>query len=71
MPKVSTFYCKTTPIKNMGFSQIASCKAQGVIARTSREQKGRFMKSPKYRTSINRKKSRRGNKTGKTSRKKN
>ncbi len=68
MPKMTTFYCKTTPISQMGFSQIASCKAQGIIARTSRENKGRYVKSPKYRTSINRKKISR--RKGKTSRKK-
>jgi len=68
MPKSSPSYCKNTPIKNMGFTQLASCKAQGLIARTSRENKGRYVKSPKYRTSINRKKKSR--RKGKTSRKK-
>jgi hypothetical protein len=68
MPKISTFYCKTTPISKMGFSQIASCKAQGIISRSSRENKGKYVKSPKYRTSINRKKTSR--RKGKTSRKK-
>jgi hypothetical protein len=52
----------------MGFSQIASCKAQGIISRSSRENKGKYVKSPKYRTSINRKKTSR--RKGKTSRKK-
>ena len=52
----------------MGFTQLASCKAQGLIARTSRENKGRYVKSPKYRTRINRKKKAR--RKGKTARKK-
>jgi len=37
-------YCKTTPVKKMGFSQKASCKAQGLIARAD----GKKRKSPKY-----------------------
>ena len=38
----------------MGFSQKASCKAQGLIARSSRNLKGKFVKSqsPKYRKSL-------------------
>ena len=42
-------YCKGTPINKMGFSQIASCKALGFIARTSKSLKRKFIKSPKYR----------------------
>lgn len=34
--------------KPRGFSQIASCKAQGLIARTSRKNKGKYIRSAKY-----------------------
>ncbi len=44
MPRMTARYCKTTPVKNMGFSQKASCKAQGLIARSD----GKKRKSPKY-----------------------
>jgi hypothetical protein len=49
MPKASRTYCIKTPLKKMGFSQRASCKAQGLIKRSS----GKKMKSPKYKFSIN------------------
>lgn len=49
MPKASRTYCIKTSIKKMGFSQRASCKAQGLIKRSS----GKKMKSPKYKFSIN------------------
>lgn len=55
MPKASPQYCKTTPKSKMGFTQIASCKAQGFVARTSRKNKGKKIKSPKYKKSRNRK----------------
>ena len=45
MPRMSREYCKKTPVRKMGFSQKASCKAQGLIARTSRKLKGQFVKS--------------------------
>jgi len=32
-----------------GFSQIASCKAQGLIPRTSKKNKGKYIKSTKYK----------------------
>ena len=48
MPGASRSYCLQTPVKKMGFTQRASCKAQGLIARTSRKFKGRKVKSPKY-----------------------
>ena len=41
-------YCINTPINLMGFSQKASCKAQGLIPRESKSFKGKFIKSPKY-----------------------
>ena len=33
----------------MGFSQIASCKAQGFIKRSSKQYKGKYVISPKYK----------------------
>lgn len=44
MPKASRSYCKSTSVKKMGFSQRASCKAQGLIKRAS----GKRYKSAKY-----------------------
>ena len=44
-------YCKTTSVQKMGFSQIASCKAQGFMKRTSEKQKGKYFVSPKYKRS--------------------
>ena len=44
MPSMSPAYCKKTPVKKMGFSQKASCRAQGLIKRTD----GTKRKSPKY-----------------------
>jgi len=55
MPKASRKYCLTTKIKNMGFSQKASCKAQGLIRRTSKKSKGKYIKSSKYKSKSNRK----------------
>ena len=49
MPSMSREYCKKTPLSKMGFSQKASCKAQGLIARSSRKLKGKLVKSPKYK----------------------
>jgi hypothetical protein len=45
MPKASRKQCKSP----RGFSQISSCKAQGLIPRTSRKFKGKYVKSPKYK----------------------
>lgn len=45
MPKSTKLQCKSP----RGFSQIASCKAQGLIPRTSRNFKGKYIKSPKYK----------------------
>jgi len=33
----------------MGFSQKASCKAQGFLKRTSKKNKGKYIVSPKYK----------------------
>lgn len=49
MPGMTKSYCKNTPIKRMGFSQRSSCKAQGLIKRTSRKLKGKYIVSPKYK----------------------
>lgn len=51
MPKASRKQCKSP----RGFSQIASCKAQGLIPRTSRKLKGKYVKSPKYKKRTSRK----------------
>lgn len=48
MPKATKEYCKKTSIKKMGFSQIASCKAQGFIPRTSKKSNGKKIVSSKY-----------------------
>ena len=49
MPSMSREYCKKTPIRKMGFSQKASCKAQGLLRRTSKKNKGKYIRSPKYK----------------------
>ena len=41
----------------MGFSQKASCKAQGFLKRTSKKSKGKYIVSPKYKNSKSRRKS--------------
>ena len=46
---VNRKYCLTTPVKKMGFSQKASCKAQGLLKRTSKKNKGKYIVSPKYK----------------------
>jgi hypothetical protein len=43
-------YCKTTPISKMGFSQRSSCKAQGIIPRTSKAQFGKKIVSKELRS---------------------
>ena len=53
MPRASRKYCKNTPVRKMGFTQRASCKSQGLIKRTSKKNKGRYVKSPKYRRKSN------------------
>ena len=50
MGRASPEYCKKTPISKMGFTQKSSCKAQGLIPRTSKENKGKLVKSPKYKS---------------------
>ena len=46
--KASEEYCKNTPKSEMGFTQKASCKAQGYIARSD----GKKRKSDKYKESV-------------------
>ena len=48
--KMSISYCNKTPIKKMGFSQRSSCKAQGLIKRSSKKLKGKYVVSPKYKS---------------------
>lgn len=45
---MSKNYCLNTPKNKMGFSQIASCKSQGFIKRTSKTNKGKYVISKKY-----------------------
>ena len=52
MPKATRSYCKNTNIKKMGFSQRSSCKAQGLIARTSKKEKGKKIISNKYKKKV-------------------
>ena len=49
MPAASKEYCKKTPIKKMGFTQKASCKAQGFLKRISKKYKDKYIVSPKYK----------------------
>lgn len=48
MGRASPEYCRKTPISKMGFTQRSSCKAQGLIPRTSQSNKGKYIRSPKY-----------------------
>jgi hypothetical protein len=43
-------YCLSTSPRKMGFSQKASCKAQGLLKRTSKKYKGKYVISPKYKS---------------------
>lgn len=44
MPGASPEYCRKTPVSKMGFTQRASCRAQGIISRAD----GTKRKSKKY-----------------------
>lgn len=46
--KASEEYCRNTPKSEMGFTQKASCKAQGYISRSDGEKR----KSDKYKESV-------------------
>jgi len=56
MPRASREYCKKTSPRKMGFTQKASCKAQGLLKRTSQKNKGKYIVSPKYRRRSNKRK---------------
>jgi len=45
---MSIKYCSRTPQRKMGFSQKASCKARGLLKRTSKKNKGKYVISAKY-----------------------
>lgn len=49
MPSMSRKYCLSTSPRKMGFSQKASCKAKGLLKRTSKKYKGRYVISLKYK----------------------
>jgi len=53
MPVAKKSQCKHPK----GFSQIASCKAQGLIPRSSKKNKGKYVISPKYKKSHKKNKS--------------
>ena len=48
---MSRKYCLSTSPKKMGFSQKSSCKSQGLLKRTSKKNKGKYIVSPKYKKS--------------------
>jgi hypothetical protein len=72
MPPMSKKYCLSTSPRKMGFSQKASCKARGLLKRTSKKYKGKYVISPKYKdngsrslySNINKSRSRPRTKTG-------
>ena len=49
MPSMSRKYCLSTSPRKMGFSQKASCKSQGLLKRTSKKYKGKYVISHKYK----------------------
>ena len=51
MPSIKRKYCIKTPVRKMGFSQKASCKAQGFLKRDSKKYKGKYIISSKYKKS--------------------
>ena len=53
MPSIKRKYCIKTPVRKMGFSQKASCKAQGFLKRDSKKYKGKYIISSKYKKSKN------------------
>ena len=50
MSSMSKKYCSSTSPRKMGFSQKASCKAQGLLKRTSKKYNGKYVISPKYKS---------------------
>lgn len=63
MTRMSRKYCKTTSPRKMGFSQKSSCKAQGLLKRTSKKLKGKYVISPLYKKTRKTKRSKRSKKT--------
>lgn len=49
MPSMTRKYCLSTSPRKMGFSQKASCKSQGLLKRTSKKYKGKYVISHKYK----------------------
>jgi len=66
MPRMSRKYCLTTSPKKMGFSQKSSCKSQGLLKRSSKKNKGKYIISPKYKKSKRSKKSKKAKKSKKS-----
>jgi hypothetical protein len=65
MPRMSRKYCLTTSPKKMGFSQKSSCKSQGLLKRSSKKNKGKYIISPKYKNSKRSKKTKKSKKSKK------
>jgi hypothetical protein len=59
MPSMSRKYCLSTSPRKMGFSQKASCKAQGLLKRTSKKYNGKYVISPKYKLRKSKRRSKR------------
>jgi len=53
---MSREYCLKTSLKKMGFSQKASCKSQGLLKRTSKKNKNKYVISPKYKIALSKSK---------------
>ena len=51
MPSMTREYCLKTPPGRMGFSQKSSCKAQGLLKRSSKKYKDKYIISDKYKRS--------------------
>lgn len=64
MPSMTRSYCKNTKLSKMGFSQKASCKAQGFIKRSGKSNKGKYVVSKKYKRSAKRSAKRSGKRSG-------
>ena len=62
---MSRKYCLSKSPSKMGFSQKASCKAQGFLKRESNKYKGRYIISPKYKNSKRSKKTKKSKKSKK------
>jgi len=56
MPRMSRKYCLSTSPSKMGFSQKSSCKSQGFLKRTSKQNKDKYIISPKSKSKSNKSK---------------